>query len=114
MSLYKALIDFRDNEKDPMWVKNSDDDGIVKIATVSGRNRGKSIIELYFSEEEFMSLFRDSKDNDYNNNNYYFNVAFGNYRYYDSVFIDHGYEADRKSTRLNSSHVSESRMPSSA
>ena len=26
----------------------------------------------------------------------------------------HGYRLDRKSTRLNSSHVSESRMPSSA
>ena len=30
------------------------------------------------------------------------------------VFATHGYEADRKSTRLNSSHMSESRMPSSA
>ena len=29
-------------------------------------------------------------------------------------FADTGNQADRKSTRLNSSHVSESRMPSSA
>ena len=27
---------------------------------------------------------------------------------------DNGYDVDRKSTRLNSSHMSESRMPSSA
>ena len=28
--------------------------------------------------------------------------------------VEHGYKLDRKSTRLNSSHIEESRMPSSA
>ena len=59
MSVYKALIDFRDNDNDPMWVKNEDKWSILKIATVSKRDRGKSILELYFTEEEFLQIFID-------------------------------------------------------
>jgi hypothetical protein len=92
MSVYKALIDFRDNENDPMWVKNEDPDGILKIATVSNRNRGKSIVEFFFTEEEFISIFSE-QDNDYSNNNFYISIAFHGRRY-GNVFLDESYEGD--------------------
>jgi hypothetical protein len=91
MSVYKALIDFRDNDNDPMWVKNEDKWSILKIATVSKRDRGKSILELYFTEEEFLQIFID--DNDHTNNSFLIRAALGG-NYYGYLFVDEYYESE--------------------
>ena len=67
MELYDALIQFRDSNLDPMFIREADDDNIVKVKTVNEKNRGKSLVELRFTEEEFMEIFVDDK-NEYNNN----------------------------------------------
>ena len=46
MSLYKALIDFRDNDNDPMWIRRYDDDNIVRVRSVNKTKRGKSLLYL--------------------------------------------------------------------
>ena len=48
MSLYKALIDFRDNDNDPMWIKQEDTDDIVRVRSINKTKRGKSLLSLDF------------------------------------------------------------------
>jgi hypothetical protein len=89
MSLYKALIDFRDNENNPFWVERADDDNIVSVKTVVKTNRGKSLVALKFDLESFSELFLP--ENEENNNKFLISVSFGRGYYGDSVFVDTGY-----------------------
>ena len=57
MSLYKALIDFRDNENDPMWISQEDTDDVVRVKTLVKSNRGKSLLGLDFVQEQYLKLF---------------------------------------------------------
>ena len=67
MSLYKALIDFRDNNNDPMWIKQADDEDIISVLTISKRDKGKSWLKMEFSQEEYVKMFIED-ENDYSNN----------------------------------------------
>jgi hypothetical protein len=84
MELYQALVQFRDSDIDPLFVREADDDRIVQIKRV-GKNRGKSLVELRFTEEEYMMLFIDDK-NDYNNNAAV--IAACESRYSGNLFVD--------------------------
>ena len=94
MSLYQALIDFRDNDNNPYWVSQEDSENIVSIKTVVKSNRGKSLVELSFDYEEYAKLFIDSKRDNMNDN--LIGIAFGNYYHGDSVFIDTYYYGDEE------------------
>jgi len=94
MSLYKALIDFRDNENDPMWIRQEDDDNIVVVKTLIKTNRGKSLLGLDFSQEEYIKMF--TREGDYSNNEFLINIAFGRGYYGDSVFIDSYYHGEEE------------------
>lgn len=94
MSLYKALIEFRDNETNPVWVKEADYDGIITIKKVSSKSRGKSLVILKFSGNEYFDLFRPGDDG-YTNNDYLFSVVFDRYYRYDYVFMD-SYSSDEE------------------
>ena len=87
MSLYKALIDFRDNDNDPMWIRQEDTDDIVRVRSVNKTKRGKSLLFLDFDNETYIKMFTESEDRD-NNNSFLLNVALGRTYYGDSVFID--------------------------
>ena len=87
MSLYKALIDFRDNDNDPMWIRQEDTDDIVRVRSVNKTKRGKSLLFLDFDNETYIKMFTESEDRD-NNNSFLLNVALGRAYYGDSVFID--------------------------
>ena len=54
MSLYKALIDFRDNDNDPMWIRQEDTDDIVRVRSVNKTKRGKSLLFLDFDNMKRM------------------------------------------------------------
>ena len=84
MELYQALVQFRDSDISPMFVKEADDDRIVQIIKVA-KNRGKSLVELRFTEEEFMKIFIDDKD-DWNNNASV--IAACENRYSGNLFVD--------------------------
>ena len=85
MELYDALIQFRDSNVDPMFIREADDDNIVKVKTVNEKNRGKSLVELRFTEEEFMEIFVDDK-NEHNNNAAV--IAACENRYSGNLFVD--------------------------
>lgn len=86
MSLYKLLLDFRDDKIDAKSVNYEDRDDSLKIRTVSSKNRGKSLVEIYFYDsDDYFKLFVD--EDDHNNNVYLLNVALGR-GYYDYVFMD--------------------------
>ena len=85
MELYQALVQFRDSNLDPMFVREADDDRIVKVIRVNEKNRGKSLVELRFTEEEYMNIFVDDK-NDYNNNATV--IAACESRYSGNLFVD--------------------------
>jgi hypothetical protein len=95
MSLYKALIDFRDNDNDPMWIRQEDDDNIVRVRSVNKTKRGKSLLSLDFDNETYIKMFTDTDSRD-NNNSYLINVALGRGYYGDSVFIDTYYFGDEE------------------
>jgi hypothetical protein len=95
MSLYKALIDFRDNDNDPMWIRQEDDDNIVRVRSVNKTKRGKSLLSLDFDNETYIKMFTESGDRD-NNNSFLINVALGRGYYGDSVFIDTYYFGDEE------------------
>ena len=93
MSLYKALIDFRDNENDPLWIRQEDNEKMLSTLTTNKRDRGKSWLGIYFySVEDYINLLVD--ENDYNNNSTLISIAFGRGYYSDYVFIDGYYESD--------------------
>lgn len=94
MSLYQALIDFRDNDTNPFLVQRADLDDVVSIKTVVKANRGKSLIALKFDLETYSKIFVP-EDNEYNNN-YLISVAFGGGYRGDSVFIDTYYHGDEE------------------
>jgi len=94
MSLYKALIDFRDNENDPMWIGQEDSDDIIRVKTVIKSNRGKSLLGLDFEQEQYLKLFMG--DGEYDNNRFLVSVAFGGGYYGDSVFIDSYYHGEEE------------------
>ena len=85
MELYQALVQFRDSNIDPLFVREADDDKIVKVKRVNETNRGKSLVELRFTEEEYMNIFIDDKDN--HNNNAAVISACEN-RYSGNLFVD--------------------------
>ena len=96
MSLYQALIDFRDNENTPMWIRQEDVDDIIRVRTVNKNKRGKSLIMLDFVKDEYIEMFTNvSKDNDHSNNSYLINVALSGY-HHDSLFIDTYYFGDEE------------------
>lgn len=84
MELYQALVQFRDSDISPMFVKEADDDRIVQIKKVA-KNRGKSLVELRFTEEEYMKIFIDDS-NEYNNNSGI--IAACESRYSGNLFVD--------------------------
>jgi hypothetical protein len=95
MSLYKALIDFRDNDNDPMWIKQEDTDDIVRVRSINKTKRGKSLLYLDFDNETYIKMFTDA-DGRENNNSFLINVALGRVHYGDSVFIDTYYFGDEE------------------
>lgn len=93
MSLYKALIDFRDNNNDAMWIRQEDDKDMVSVIASNSKNRGKSWLMIKFHDfEDYINLL--VSDSDHNNNSLYISLAFGG-GYYggDSVFVDTYHEA---------------------
>lgn len=89
MSLYKALIDFRDNEQGPFWVQQEDTENVVKVKSLNNNNRGKSLLSFNFYQSEFGKLFLEER-HDYND--FYMNVALGGgYGNYNLVFVDEYY-----------------------
>ena len=96
MSLYKALIDFRDNENDPMWIRQEDDDDIVRVKTIVATNRGKSLLALDFTQEKYVKMFMS--DGGYSSNESLIDVAFGGrYGSYSGyVFIDPYYHGEEE------------------
>jgi hypothetical protein len=85
MELYQALVQFRDSNLGPFFVREADDDRIIKVIRVNEKNRGKSLVELRFTEEEYMSIFIDDKNN-YNNNASV--IAACESRYSGNLFVD--------------------------
>jgi hypothetical protein len=85
MELYQALVQFRDSNLDPMFVREADDDRIVQVKRVNETNRGKSLVELRFTDEEYMDIFIDDK-NDRNNNAAI--IAACENRYSGNLFVD--------------------------
>ena len=85
MELYKSLLQFRDSNLNPIFVKEADDDRIVKVKRVNETNRGKSLVELRFTEEEYMNIFVDDKDNHNNNASI---IAACESRYSGNLFVD--------------------------
>ena len=97
MSLYQALIDFRDNENTPMWIRQEDVDDIIRVKTVNKNKRGKSLIMLDFVKDEYIEMFTNvSKDELYSNNSYLINVALGGGYHGDGLFIDTYYFGDEE------------------
>ena len=84
MELYQALVQFRDSDIDPLFVREADYDNVVKIIKVA-KNRGKSLVELRFTEEEYMKIFINDKD-DWNNNSGV--IAACESRYSGNLFVD--------------------------
>ena len=84
MELYQALVQFRDSDIDPMFVREADDDNVVKIIKVA-KNRGKSLVELRFTEEEFIKIFIDN-ENEYRNNSAVIAACENNYS--SNLFVD--------------------------
>lgn len=95
MSLYKALIDFRDNDNDPMWISQEDTEDIIKVKTLIKVNRGKSLLELDFSLEEYVKMFIED-ENDYSNNDMLISIAINRGYYSDYVFIDPYYHGEEE------------------
>lgn len=94
MSLYKALIDFRDNEQGPFWVQQEDTENVVRVKSLNNNNRGKSLLSFNFYQNEFGKLFLEER-HDYND--FYMNVALGVYGgYYSLVFVDESYMSDEE------------------
>jgi hypothetical protein len=91
MELYQALIQFRDSDLDPLFVREADDDRVVQITRVT-KNRGKSLVQLRFTEEEFMKIFIDD-ENDYSNTASM--IAACESRYTENLFVD-GYWGDEE------------------
>jgi len=85
MELYQALVQFRDSNLDPMFVREADDDRIVQITRVNDNKRGKSLITLRFTEEEYMKIFIDD-ENEYGNNSAV--IAACENRYSGNLFVD--------------------------
>ena len=89
MTIYESLVNFKEDNANEWDVKRSCSDGIVRI-TKTNPNRGKSLLELHFTEEEFIGLFKDEKE-EYNNN-YLISISIrGGSSYYGSVFVDDYY-----------------------
>ena len=95
MSLYKALIDFRDNNNDPMWIKQADDEDIISVLTISKRDKGKSWLKMEFSQEEYVKMFIED-ENDYSNNDMLISIAINRGYYSDYVFIDPYYHGEEE------------------
>ena len=95
MSLYKALIDFRDNDNGPMWISQEDTEDIIKVKTLIKVNRGKSLLGLNFSLEEYMKMFIED-ENDYSNNDMLISIAINGGYYSDYVFIDPHYHGEEE------------------
>jgi hypothetical protein len=85
MELYQALVQFRDSNLGPFFVREADDDRIIKVIRVNEKNRGKSLVELRFTEEEYMNIFIDDKDNHNNNASI---IAACESRYSGNLFVD--------------------------
>jgi hypothetical protein len=84
MELYQALVQFRDSDIDPMFVREADDDNVVKIIKVA-KNRGKSLVELRFTEEEFMRIFIDDENDNSNTSGI---IAACENKYSSNLFVD--------------------------
>jgi len=84
MELYQALVQFRDSDIDPMFVREADYDNVVKIIKVA-KNRGKSLVELRFTEEEFMKIFIDDENDNSNTSGI---IAACENKYSSNLFVD--------------------------
>lgn len=95
MSLYKALIDFRDNDNDPMWINQEDTEDIIRVLTINKKDKGKSWLKLQFSQEEYVKLFIED-ENDYSNNDLLISITLGSGHYGDYVFVDPYYHGEEE------------------
>lgn len=85
--LYETLVEFVNGETTANRVSFFDSENIIRITRVNDNNRGKSLVYLNFSYEEYIKLFI-TEEGEYNNN-YLINVAFDRSGYYGgNVFID--------------------------
>jgi len=93
MSLYQALIDFRDNNNDAMWIRQEDDEDMLSVLTTNKRDRGKSWLQIrFYNMEDYLNILVD--DSDYSYNSTLISIAIGRGYYSDYVFIDGYFEAD--------------------
>jgi hypothetical protein len=86
MELYQSLIQFRDSDLSPIFVKEADDFNVVSVERVSKSYRGKSLVKLVFTEEEYREIFINNEDNEYRNNIDVINACENNYS--GNLFVD--------------------------
>ncbi len=84
MELYQALIQFRDSDISPFFVREADEFDIVRIERISKSYRGKSLVRLKFTEDEYRKIFIDN-ENEYNNNISVINACESGYG---TLFVD--------------------------
>lgn len=96
MSLYEALIKFKNGEISPYDVEMEDGDGVIDISRVNKNNLGKSMVTLKFTEEEYRDLFLGEKGNYQRDNNESLIDACES-RYSSGVFVDYYWGKDEVS-----------------
>ena len=92
-------------------------DGTYVDVTFGGGGHSREILSRLEDGGRLMSFDQDEDAERNIVNNPHFTFVRSNFRYLHNFLRYHGIEkvdADRKSTRLNSSHIEEARMPSSA
>jgi hypothetical protein len=85
VELYQALIQFRDSDLSPIFVKEADDFDVVRIERVSKSYRGKSLVKLEFTEKEYREIFINDEDGHNNNLNV---IAACENNYSGNLFVD--------------------------
>jgi hypothetical protein len=85
VELYQALIQFRDSDLSPIFIKEADDFDVVRIERVSKSYRGKSLVKLEFTEKEYREIFINDEDGHNNNLNV---IAACENNYSGNLFVD--------------------------
>jgi len=88
MSLYEALIEFRNKQISSYDVEMADEYGIINISRINEKNIGKSLVILKFTEEEYRDLFLGDKESYERGNNESLIDACES-RYSSNVFTDY-------------------------